>query len=332
VAFWQDLWPGAAANGLTATQNVYKQFVLVDGDYTTALRNLDVNCVPSCSRLGPYAMWNAQYITVQAQRSIGNGNYNGLQWTFRKRFSQGVQFDYNFTWSKCEDLASQTEANGGSTIGNPWIASQNKAVCDYDLTRVSSALAVVELPFGKGKPFLGNPSPWLNGIIGGWQVSGILTNTSGFPTSVANGVGYPTTWNSIQFATQTGPSPVQRTTLNAPAPSAGGTSGPNIFPDPEAAFSDYSPTLAGDIGQRNGIRGPGNFSTDLSLAKRFKLFAFKDQPHSLQIRADVFNISNSVRFDVASASLDDNVPARFGQYTQTLNQPRVFQFSARYEF
>lgn len=332
VAFWQDLWPGAAGGGLTATQNVYKQFALVDGDYTTALRNLDVNCVPSCSKLGQYAMWNPQYITVQAQRSIGNGNYNGLQWTVRKRFSQGFQFDYNFSWSKCEDLGSQIEANGGSTIGNPWIASQNKAVCDYDLTRVSSALAVVELPFGRGKKFATAPSPWLNGIIGGWQLSGILTNTSGFDTSVANGVGYPTTWNSIKFATQTGLSPVQQTTLNAPPPSPGGASGPDIFPNPAAAFAAYTPTLAGDIGQRNGIRGPGNFSIDLSLAKRFNLYKIRDDQHSVQIRAEVFNATNSVRFDVRSASLDDNVAARFGQYAQTLNQPRVFQFSARYEF
>jgi hypothetical protein len=332
VAFWQNLWPAAASGGLTATQNVYKQFVLVNGDYTSALRNLDVSCVPACSKLGPYALWNAQYITVQAQRSIGWGSYNGMQWTIRKRFSQGFQFDYNFTWSKCEDLASQTEAGGGSTIGNPWIQSQNKAVCDYDVTRASSALAVMQLPFGQGKKFLGNANRWIDGFVGGWQLSGILTNTSGFDVSVANGVGYPTTWNSIKFATQTGPSPLQQTTLNAPPPAKGGSAGPNMFANPAAAFADYSPTLAGFIGQRNGIRGDGNFSLDLSLGKRFTLFKFKDQPHSLQIRAEAFNVTNSVRFDVRSASLDDNVPARFGQYTQTLSQPRVFQFSGRYEF
>ncbi len=332
VAFWQDLWPGAAGGGLSATQNVYKQFQLVDGDYTSALRNLDVNCVPSCSKLGPYALWNAQYITVQAQRSIGNGNYNGLQFTVRKRFSQGIQFDYNFTWSKCEDLASQTEANGGSTIGNPWIASQNKAVCDYDLTRVNSALAVVELPFGKGKSFLGNAGHFMNGLVGGWQISTIFTNTSGFVTSVANGVGYPTTWNSIKFATQTGPSPTQQTTSNAPSPTSAGSGGPDLFPNPAAAFASYSPTLAGFIGQRNGIRGDGNFSIDLGLGKRFNLFTLRDQQHSLQIRAEAFNVTNTARFDVKSASLDDNVAARFGQYTQTLNSARVFQFSARYEF
>lgn len=328
VAFFQDLWPGAATSTLTATQNVYKQFVGVDGDYTTALRNIDVQCVPSCSKFGPYAMWDPQYIVAMAASSIGKGNYNGLQVTLRKRFNQGFQFDYNFTWSKCEDYGSMT--NGGSSIGNPWIASQNKAVCDYDLTRVSSALAVAELPFGKGKPFLSNPPRWLNGIVGGWQVSGILTNTSGFPVSVADGCCYPTTWNSIKYATQTGPDPTQTTTLNAPAPAPGGTPGPNLFPNPAAAYASYSPTLAGDIGQRNGIRGPGNFSLDTSLSKRFNTIKFRDQQQTFQIRAEAFNITNSVRF--GTVSLDNNTPATFGKFTATLNQPRVFQFSGRYEF
>jgi hypothetical protein len=172
----------------------------------------------------------------------------------------------------------------------------------------------------------------LNGLVGGWQLSTIFTNTSGFVTSVANGVGYPTTWNSIKFATQTGPSPTQQTTANAPSPTSAGSGGPDLFPNPASAFASYSPTLAGFIGQRNGIRGDGNFSIDLGLGKRFNLFTLRDQQHSLQIRAEAFNVTNTARFDVKSASLDDNVAARFGQYTQTLNSARVFQFSARYEF
>jgi hypothetical protein len=332
VAFWENLWPGAAAGGLTATQNIYKQFVTAHGDYTTTLRNLDVFCTPACSKLGPYALWSQQYVTVQAQRSLGNGNYNGLAWTIRKRFSQGYQFDFNYTWSKSEDLQSSRETDGGSTIGNPWIRDQNKAVSDYDLTRVASALAVLELPFGKGKPLLGNANSLMNGVVGGWQLSGIFRNTSGFVQSVANGVGYPTTWNSVRYATQTGPSPVQETQKNAPSATKGGASGPNMFADPAAAFAAYSPTLAGFIGQRNGIRGDGVFTIDLSLGKRFNLYKVGDQQHTLQFRAEGFNMTNSVRFDIKSASLDNNNQARFGKYTQTLTTPRVFQFSARYEF
>ncbi len=112
IPFWQNMWPGAAGNGLTATQGVYTQYLASGGDWTTALLNVDVNCTPSCSKLGPYSMWNAQYAALYAFRSIGRGNYNGLHVTLRKAFSHGVQFDFNYTWSKCEDLGSSPESIG----------------------------------------------------------------------------------------------------------------------------------------------------------------------------------------------------------------------------
>lgn len=49
IPFWHDMWPGAAGNGLTATQGVYTQYLASGGDWTTALLNVDVNCNPSCS-------------------------------------------------------------------------------------------------------------------------------------------------------------------------------------------------------------------------------------------------------------------------------------------
>jgi hypothetical protein len=96
----------------------------------------------------------------------------------------------------------------------------------------------------------------------------------------------------------------------------------------------YSLPLAGDSGQRNGIRGDGPFSIDLGVGKRFYLYTIRDQPHTLQFRAEGFNISNSVRFDPGTGLINLNIlnPARFGQYTSTLTKPRVFQFSLRYEF
>ncbi len=346
IPFWQDLWPGAAGNGLTATQGVYTNYLASGGDWTTALLNSDVNCSPSCSKLGPYTMWNSQYAALYAFRSIGNGNYNGLHLTVRKTFSQGYQFDFNYSWSKCEDLGSSPESVGiandpQGSIYNGFDQSLNKAVCDYDATHVFSALAVAELPFGKGKKYLSNGNSVANGILGGWQLSSVFTAATGFPVSVQNGIGYPTVWDYWGFASQTGPSPVQQTTKNAPSAVPGTSGGPNIFADPAAALAAYTPTLAGQIGQRNGIRGQGPFSIDLGLSKRFHLFTFHDQPHTLQFRAEGFNITNTVRFDPNSQaditggtggimSLAD--PSKFGQYSHTLGTPRVFQFSARYEF
>jgi hypothetical protein len=345
ITFWQNLWPGAAGNGLTATQGVYTQYLASGGDWTTALLNVDVNCNPSCSKLGPYTMWNAQYAALYAFRSIGRGNYNGMHVTLRKAFSHGLQFDFNYTWSKCEDLGSSPESIGAvdplGSIYNGFSQSLNKAVCDYDVTHLFSSLGVFQLPFGKGKAFLSNANRFVDGVLGGWQVSGVLTAASGLPVSVQNGIGYPTVWDFTGFATQTGALPAQTTTLNAPSAVPGTSGGPNIFADPAAALAAFTPTLAGQIGSRNVIRGQGPFSLDLGLSKRFYLFAYKDQPHTLQFRAEAFNITNSVRFDPNSqANVNSNDggimtladPTKFGQYTTTLGTPRVFQFSARYEF
>ena len=341
VAFWQNLWPGAAGKGLTATQGVYSQFLENVGDWTTALYNIDISCSPSCSKLGPHAMFNSQYSALYAFRSIGKGNYNGGQLTIRKTFSQGYQFDFNYTLSKCEDFGSTPESSGanGTTSGsnsigsilNSWNPAQMKGVCDYDTTNQFSALAVVEIPVGRGKKFLGHPNRLVDGLVGGWQISSVFRETSGFPGSVINGVGYPTIWDYTGYASQVGVVPSSGSTKNAPA-ALGSGSGANLFANPSSALAAYGPTYAGDSGQRNGIRGDGVFDIDLGLSKRFYLFSYRDQPHTLQVRAEGFNITNSTRFDIAAASLTLANQTKFGQYTSTLSQPRVFQFSARYEF
>src|SRR5262249_41612374 len=204
---------------------------------------------------------------------------------------------------------------------------------DYDVQHLFSALWVVELPFGTGKPFLGSANRAVDAVIGGWSINGVFRNSSGLPVGgIAAGI-WPTNWQVGSYAIQTGVVPATQTTKNGPAPTASGRSGPNIFADPAAALKGYSLPLAGDSGQRNGIRGDGFFGLDLGVGKRFLLFTVKDQPHTLQFRAEAFNVTNSVRFDPSGSALNINIinPARFGQYTSTLTNPRVFQFSLRYE-
>lgn len=334
IPFWENLWPAAAGDGLTATQGVYSQYLDTGGDFTTALYNLDVDPCSPCSIFGPFAMFNSQYSSLYSLRSRGNGNYHAMQWTIRKRFSQGYQFDFNYTWSKSIDLASTRETDGvfNGPIINAWFPGQNKAVSDYDTTHIFSALALLELPFGRNKKFLTNANRLADAILGGWQISGVFRNTSGFPAGVNDGAGWATNWEFESYATQTGVVPAPHRTKNAPSAQPGTPGGANIFANPQAAFNAYSFTAAGETGQRNGIRGDGYFGVDLGIGKRFLLFTLKDQPHTIQFRAEGFNVTNTVRFDVLSAGLDAADQAKFGQYSQTLTRPRVFQFSLRYQF
>ncbi len=357
IPFWEDMYPNAAGNGQTATQNIYqKAYLTHPGDWTTSLLAIDkpitataASAAPftgcnaagtltstqlPCGRLGPYSMYASQFIALVGFRSIGGGSYNGLHVTARKAFTSGVQFDFNYSWSKCEDLGSNPESSGSSAgmIIQPYNQNLMRAVCNYDATHVFSSLALAELPFGRGKMFLNTTNPFVNGLFGGWQLSGVLTAASGFPVSVTNGGVYPTEWNSSGYATQTGIVPGPSSSENAPSAAPNQKGGPNVFSNPEAAYAAYGQTPAGQVGQRNGIRGQGPFSIDLGLGKRFHLFNLHDHPHTLQFRAEAFNFTNTVRFDPGSASFNIGNQAKFGQYTQTLGTPRVFQFSARYEF
>ena len=328
IPFFEHVFPGYAGSGLTATQNIYQNYWSVNPQSdTTALQGIDSGvsgCSP-CSILGPNALYNSQFSALTAFRSVGNGNYHSFQLTARKQFSNGLQFDFNYTFSKSIDLGSTTEAAGQSagSILNPWNPGQMRAVSDYDITHLISAFFVAELPFGRGRRFAGNTNRIVNGFIGGWQLSGIWRLSSGLPVGVDNGGFWPTNWNQEGFATQAGPFS-QGTTKNSP------TGGPNIFTDPQAAFNAFDFTYPGQSGSRNVVRGDRLFNLDLALAKRF-IMPYNEH-HSIQIRAEAFNVSNTPSFSVSALSLSLGSSFAFGRYNGVSNPPRVMQFGARYEF
>jgi hypothetical protein len=208
-------------------------------------------------------------------------------------------------------------------IQNPWNPGQERAVCDYDVRNLVSAFMVAELPFGRGHFVGGTANKFWNAVIGGWQVSTIWRQSSGLPVGVSNGGYWPTNWNYPPFATQIG-AVQQGTTSNSP------TGGPNMFPNPTAAFNAFELTFPGQSGSRNVLRGAGFFTIDTALSKRFHMFY--NEKHSFQIRAEAFNVTNSVRFDVNQMSLSMSNSVSFGKYNGTLNTPRVIQFGGRYEF
>jgi hypothetical protein len=334
-AFWENLYPQYKGGGLTATQGVYDQVMSsYPTDITSGLLSFDELCDPSCGNLGANAMFNAQFASLFAYRSLGNGNYHSLQISARKRFSSGLLFDFNYTYAKSIDLTSAAENDfgGGSyaILLNPYNASLNRGVSDYDIQHSFTGYGIYQLPFGRGKRFLGSVNKITDAFLGGWQVGGLYTVTSGLPRSVLNSGSWPTNWNYSGFATQIAPVPGPQTTRNAPAAVTSGTGGPNIFADPRPVRDAFDYSYAGQIGQRNGIRGDGYFQLDMSLSKTF-VMPYKES-HNLQFRWEVFNVPNSVRFDVQGASLDVGNTGTFGKYTSLLTQPRVMQFGLRYQF
>jgi hypothetical protein len=325
--FFETFYPGYATKTLNATQSIYDQFYTSEPDATSVLLDIDGPGCSPCGKYGAYQQWNSQYSSLAVYRSRGSGSYHALQLTARKRFSKGLQFDFNYTYSKSIDLSSTRESDGVTSgqIINPWNTRQMRAVSDYDLKHNVTAFMIYELPFGKGKQFLGNSNKLVDAIIGGWQLSGIYRHTSGFPIGVGNGGFWPTNWNLSGYATQL--TPLTAGTVENAKVKGGGA---YMFADPVAALNAFALTLPGQTGSRNTLRGDGIFNIDSSLNKWF-VMPYKES-HKIQLRVEVFNLTNSVRFDANTASLSIGSPNTFGKYSSTLGSPRVMQFGAKYVF
>ncbi|MGJ5816974.1 carboxypeptidase regulatory-like domain-containing protein [Paludibaculum fermentans] len=326
VPFWENMFSKIATPTLSATQVAYNRFAANAYDWTYALYQLDTGAGQGgcdsrnrCSDQGPYTFYSPQFSYLSVFSSVGGGSYHGAQLNVRKRFNNGDVIDVNYTFSKSIDLRSNTERAGSSTgvLWNPWQPGLMKGVSDYDNTHLFNMLAVYNLPVGRGKKFSTDIPRWADAVIGGWQISGVWRWSSGFPISVFETGVWPTNWNNNNWARWTG-APVKT------------QHGENMFADPEKAMAAFDYELPGGIGTRNGLRGDGIFNIDLNLSKRF-IMPFNEK-HSLQFRWETFNLTNTTKFDVNSASLDISVGGTFGAYSAQLTQPRVMQFGLRYEF
>jgi hypothetical protein len=353
IPFFENFWSKAAGNGLTATQVWANDYINNSnpGDFTNTLNNADNsdNCnnnattffkdgsVDSirCSDLGPFAIFNPQFSALSAYSSIGKGNYHAMQWTVRKRFSSGLQFDVNYTWSKSIDLGSSIESSGSfsNLILNTWNASQMRGVSSYDTTHAVNAYGVYQLPIGRGRKFGSGMNKILDAIVGGWQISGTYRQTSGLPFGINNGQRWPTNWENDTMATPNGiPIPTVTSTHNSNI--AGG--GPNLWQDPKTAFNSFQETMAGQSGNRNALRGNGFFDIDTGLYKTFTMPY--SEHHKLTFRWESYNVTNSIRFDptcdsatgygIACASILSL--SSFGKLNTQLGTPRQMQFAMRY--
>src|SRR4030095_12465343 len=224
-------------------------------------------------------------------------NYNAMQVDLMRKMSHGLQFDFNYTFSKSIDRASDAERGGtiggnGGQIINAWSPFQFRGVSDFDATHQITANWIVDLPFGRNRLLGRNVSRGVDALIGGWNLSGLGRWTSGFPFSVGNGYQWPTDWdlsgNGIQIA------PVKTGAFYNPT-----TIGEvNAFSNFSDAASSFREPLPGEAGQRNNLRGQGFFSVDAGLSKRW-MMPWKEG-HSVRLLWQVYNVTNSKRFDPLS--------------------------------
>jgi len=286
--------------------------------------------------------YQPQFGALSAFSTIAYSNYNSLQLSLRQRLRNDITFDFNYTYGRSLDNASglqNSTSYGTAFIVNSLTPNDNYANSDFDARHIINANWVVGLPVGRGKRLFSNASGWADQVIGGWQTTGIFRWNSGLPIPQApfDCCVWATNWNVQSNGVRV--RPVQS------SPTRNGANGtPNLFSDTIAAYRSWRPARPGEAGDRNVLRAPGYISLDMGLYKSFKM---PWEGHALQFRWEVFNVTNTQRFDgltIADLSLGPdpflggNPNSDFGRFTSTqapLNETkagRVMQFALRYTF
>jgi hypothetical protein len=340
IAYWENLFPDAADGHLTATQAMTRAFMANGPDWMTALYEMDTACIPACSVFGPYAYFAEQYDSLGAISSIGRSSYHALLLTLRKRYADGLQFEINYTLAESKDTASEVERgtaygnfdNGGYSgfLINSFDLESGYGVSDFDVRHQINANWVADLPFGRGRRFGRNASDGMNQLISDWSVAGLVRWTSGFPFNVYNCRScWSTNWNLQGNAMLVDPERLPPTATTRDVVNGR----PSPFQDPTEALTFFRRALPGEAGIRNLLRGDGYFTIDTSVSKAWST-GIAD--HRVRFRWDVFNVTNTPRFDVGQLQGYPDL-ANFGQYDGALatcdaRAGRCMQFALRYEF
>jgi hypothetical protein len=227
----------------------------------------------------------------------------------KKRLSHGLQFSVAFTHSKNLNMVDNLSnaGLGGAPTSNPTRFDARKGPAGFDVPNLLVASWVWQIPGRTGNRYLDQ-------VVAGWSVSGILNYRSGIPFMVF------------------------LTTDNANIGTVSGRS--NQYPDLVGNPYDIQPTVAkwfntaafavparyaiGNVG-RNILRTSTLSSTDVSLAKTWPFF----EKWSVELRGEFFNVFNHANFGYPGTQIGT---AQFGAVSNTLNPGRQVQLAAKIRF
>jgi Carboxypeptidase regulatory-like domain/TonB dependent receptor len=348
IPYFENIVPGLAGTYnvlgtnvvLTATQAAYRRVAMtsVGGRNTTDYTFVQLLWDDGLG-YGNNLFFHPQYAAFVTLSSIGTSDYHSMQVSFRKRLSKDFGFDLNYTYGHSLDTASGNETTGsgyGSTlILNPLVLNQNRANSDFDIRHIINFNYIWGLPIGKGKRFFNSMGKLENGILGGWQFTGIFRFNTGLPAGQPyDDARWATNWN-VQSNT---------VALNSLQTTPTRTGNPNLFSDPVAAYRSYRNAVPGEGGDRNILRDPSYIVFDAGLYKSFSLSETK----KIIFRWEVFNVTNTQRFTGVdgtgfglprdpflydpSAGTGTPPPTTFGNLTAIQGTPRIMQFALRFEF
>lgn len=287
------------------------------GAITSSGCGLDQKTIVQAQLLRPFP----EYCSVtEAPPAVAGSNYNALQATYTHRWHSGLHLNVSYTFSKFIDDAQGSSGwafpGSGSNVRNSYDLARERSVDASDLTHSLVINHTYELPFGKGKPIGGNWNRPANEILGGWQLSGILTAHSGLPISITPASNNTVGTSSFGFN--------QRPNIV-----------PGVSPVPQnqsihdwinpAAFSQPAPFTFGDAPRfLSDLRAPKYFNWDLGIQKYWTI----RENMRAQFRMEMFNAFNHPNFFVPDGNLGDS---GFGTITGAY-PARSIQFAGKFYF
>ncbi len=275
-------------------------------------RGYDLTAFPrtNTARPGQYANLQAalpypRFGTINLYQSIGHGWYNGLHAKLEKRFSQGLMYVFSYAFSR--DIS---EFGAETTIQPTLYAPKNydRGRSPNERRNMLTMSGAYELPFGRGKKFGSNLPRVVNGILGGWQLSGIYRFVSGDPlTPFVQGA-------TLGNGTNARPDIVGDPRLARPSTAL--WFNPAAFRrPPDYQFGNSAP---------GSIVGPASHVLDTGFMKNF----YVTEQKFLQFRWEMFNAMNEVNLGNPVTTIGLNTT---GQITSS-GTARQMQFGLKFIF
>ncbi len=309
---------------------------------------------PALGFARPYTKWPSD---ITAAVNEFYSNFNSLQVKYEQQFVGGLTLLNTFTWEHSLDNASASlEGNTPSPQDGNNIAA-DYAQSDYNLPIANITSLVYELPFGHGRRFAGSSNGFVNGVIGGWQVSAINTMQAGTPFNITYGPNGAQAVSPQISATYRGANeyrpnyvPGQKVTQGRSnrAANTGYVNYVNLNafvlpPIKDAAGNTLSPF---GNASRNPGRTPPFYQTDLALNKRF---GTPIEGLKVEFRTEFYNLFNHTNLylpgtisgtqgttaatvgtggTIPVSAITSGVPNGGGQVTSTF-EPRIIQFGLK---
>jgi hypothetical protein len=245
------------------------------------------------------------FVYIQVADGVNDSsNYNSLQTTLRKRFSQNLQFETAYTWAKGMNYT-------GGDFGSVAIQDNNNIRGEKGRLAIPGQRFVTnwvyELPLASLLPGDGRVRRLL---AQGWQIAGIVDYQSGVPFNITQAGSLPT---RPDIVVPTHEAAYVRSGLQWLSRDA--------FAKVPLSTASGAGLRPGNLG-RFALSGPRTGAWNLALSKSLKL----TERIAAQLRVDMFNAFNNVNYgNRLNLNLDSSA---FGRFTGT-EAPRNIQLNGR---